>query len=100
MTSHWILARTNQCDRLIAPSSQLLPTKTHFSSLRKHKKTVHGPDSHVSGGKKPRPNPSRDNKKDPNDNFAKRGLKTTNIKGSKPITGMFEMEFTEGITHF
>jgi len=42
----------------------------------------------VSGGKKPRPNPSRDNKKDPNDNFAKRGLKTTNIKGSKPITGL------------
>jgi len=59
---------------------------TDPSSLRKHKKTVHGPDSHVSGGKKPRPNPSRDNKKDPNDNFAKRGLKTTNIKGSKPIT--------------
>ena len=24
------------------------------SSLRKHKKTVHGPDSHVLGGKKPR----------------------------------------------
>jgi len=47
-----------------------------------------GPDSHVSGGKKPRPNPSRDNKKDPNDNFAKRGLKTANIKGSKPITGL------------
>ena len=63
-----------------------------FSSLRKHKKTVHGPDSHVSGGKKPRPNPSRDNKKDPNDNFAKRGLKTTNIKGSKPITGLFQIK--------
>ena len=74
------------------PSDYLLYNP--FSSLRKHKKTVHGPDSHVSGGKKPRPNPSRDNKKDPNDNFAKRGLKTTNIKGSKPITGKFLLDAT------
>ena len=76
------------CGHLKAPSI----LRNISSSLRKHKKTVHGPDSHVSGGKKPRPNPSRDNKKDPNDNFAKRGLKTTNIKGSKPITGLFQIK--------
>ena len=53
----------------------------------------------MSGGKKPRPNPSRDNKKDPNDNFAKRGLKTTNIKGSKPITGEFFIIFFHQFFH-
>ena len=76
----------NRFPRPRAPPT-LYRLKIPSSSLRKHKKTVHGPDSHVSGGKKPRPNPSRDNKKDPNDNFAKRGLKATNIKSSKPITG-------------
>ena len=56
-----------------------------FSSLRKHKKTVHGPDSHVLGGKKPRQSTKDD------DNYGSSRIKSslTVLKSEKTTSGEF-----------
>lgn len=70
----------------VSASNLSVSYKLKLSSLRKHKKTVHGPDSHVLGGKKPR-HSGKDG-----DNFEASRLKSaiSVLKQEKMKTGMFE----------